>query len=70
MVEYVKGSEPDRWHWCKNCTQYLCISAKDVLTDRILTSVTSAKQKKTTKTAQPKDLLRARKLSFTSRCAV
>jgi hypothetical protein len=22
MVEYVKGSEPDRWHWCKNCAQY------------------------------------------------
>jgi hypothetical protein len=22
MVEYVRGSERDRWHWCKNCTQY------------------------------------------------
>ena len=22
MVEYVKGSEIDTWHWCKNCTQY------------------------------------------------
>ncbi len=22
MVEYVKGVPPDRWHWCKNCTQY------------------------------------------------
>jgi hypothetical protein len=22
MVEYVKGSEADNWHWCKNCTQY------------------------------------------------
>lgn len=22
MVEYVKGAAPDRWHWCKNCTQY------------------------------------------------
>jgi len=22
MVEYVKGPPPDRWHWCKNCTQY------------------------------------------------
>ena len=22
MVEYVRGSEYDRWHWCKNCTQY------------------------------------------------
>ncbi|MGD0405620.1 MAG: hypothetical protein ABSB10_03090 [Candidatus Bathyarchaeia archaeon] len=22
MEEYVKGAEPDRWHWCKNCTQY------------------------------------------------
>jgi hypothetical protein len=20
--EYVKGSEIDAWHWCKNCTQY------------------------------------------------
>ena len=22
MVEYVKGAEPDRWHWMKNCKQY------------------------------------------------
>jgi hypothetical protein len=22
MEEYVKGAEPDRWHWCKNCKQY------------------------------------------------
>jgi len=22
MVEYVKGSETDKWHWCKNCTQH------------------------------------------------
>jgi hypothetical protein len=22
MVEYVKGSIHDNWHWCKNCTQY------------------------------------------------
>jgi hypothetical protein len=22
MVEYVRGSEWDKWHWCKNCTQY------------------------------------------------
>jgi hypothetical protein len=22
VVEYVKGQAPDRWHWCKNCTQY------------------------------------------------
>jgi hypothetical protein len=22
MVEYVKGSKSDKWHWCKNCTQY------------------------------------------------
>jgi hypothetical protein len=21
-VGYVKGSEIDTWHWCKNCTQY------------------------------------------------
>ncbi len=21
-VQYVKGSEMDNWHWCKNCTQY------------------------------------------------
>ncbi len=21
-VAYVKGSEHDNWHWCKNCTQY------------------------------------------------
>jgi len=34
----------------------LCISTKDASTDRILTSVTSAKQRKTTKVAQRKDL--------------
>jgi hypothetical protein len=22
MVEYVRGSQLDKWHWCKNCTQY------------------------------------------------
>lgn len=22
LVEYVKGLPPDRWHWCKNCSQY------------------------------------------------
>ncbi len=22
MVEYIRGSEFDKWHWCKNCTQY------------------------------------------------
>ena len=22
VVVYVKGDAPDRWHWCKNCTQY------------------------------------------------
>ena len=22
MEEYVKGAEPDRWHWIKNCKQY------------------------------------------------
>ncbi len=22
MAEYVKGAEPDRWHWSKNCMQY------------------------------------------------
>jgi protein-arginine kinase activator protein McsA len=22
MVDYVKGSEIDDWHWCKNCTLY------------------------------------------------
>jgi hypothetical protein len=22
MVEYVRGSKIDKWHWCKNCTQY------------------------------------------------
>ena len=33
-----------------------CISAKDVLKDRTLTSVTNAKQRKTTKIVQHKDL--------------
>ena len=22
MVEYVRGSQLDKWHWCKNCSQY------------------------------------------------
>jgi len=22
MAMYVKGPEPDRWHWSKNCKQY------------------------------------------------
>jgi hypothetical protein len=22
LEEYVKGPEPDRWHWNKNCRQY------------------------------------------------
>jgi hypothetical protein len=22
MVDYVRGSKYDKWHWCKNCTQY------------------------------------------------
>ncbi|MGD6852776.1 MAG: hypothetical protein ACQCN6_12025 [Candidatus Bathyarchaeia archaeon] len=22
MGEYVKGAEPDRWHWQKSCRQY------------------------------------------------
>ncbi len=22
MDEYVKGAEPDRWHWNKNCKHY------------------------------------------------
>jgi hypothetical protein len=22
MEEYVKGPEPDRWHWMTDCTQY------------------------------------------------
>lgn len=35
-----------------------CTSTKDALVDRNLTSVTSAKQKKTTKTAQPKERTR------------
>ena len=21
-MEYVRGSEYDKWHWCENCTQY------------------------------------------------
>jgi hypothetical protein len=22
MAEYVKGAEPDRWHWITSCKQY------------------------------------------------
>lgn len=22
VEEYVKGAEPDRWHWIKSCRQY------------------------------------------------
>jgi len=36
-----------------------CTLTKDALVDRILTSVTSAKQKKITKPAQHKDLTKA-----------
>jgi hypothetical protein len=28
MEEYVKGPEPDRWHWCKNCAQYPRVALK------------------------------------------
>jgi hypothetical protein len=35
-----------------------CTSTKDALRDRDLTSVTSAKQRKKTKIAQPKELVR------------
>jgi len=35
-----------------------CTSTKDALRDHILTSVTSAEKKKTTKIAQPKELNR------------
>jgi hypothetical protein len=28
LVNYVKGQEPDRWHWCKNCTQYPLVVVK------------------------------------------
>ena len=54
MVEYVKGSDLDNWHWCKNCTQYPMYVKKGALIDRSLSSALNAKQKKTTKTAQRK----------------
>jgi len=28
LVNYVKGEEPDRWHWCKNCTLYPLVVVK------------------------------------------
>jgi len=35
-VEYVKGSNHDNWHWCKNCTQYpMYIHAKQSLRPRL-----------------------------------
>ena len=40
-----------------------CTSTTDALRDRNLTSVTSAKQKKTNKIAQPKELVRIVKKS-------
>jgi len=40
-----------------------CTSTKDALRDRLLTSVTSAKQKKTRKTAKRKELVRIVKKS-------
>ncbi len=40
-----------------------CTSTKGALIDRNLTSVTSAKQRKTKKVAQPKELIRVAKKS-------
>jgi len=40
-----------------------CTSTKDALIDRDLTSVTSVKQKKKSKSAQPKELIRIAKKS-------
>ena len=64
MVEYVKGAEPDRWYWRKNCTQYPLYFYQRAPRDRVLTSVTSAKPKKTTKIAQPEEPKRITKKSL------
>ena len=45
----------------KTALNIQCTSTKDALTDRSLTSVTSAKQKKTTKTAKHKEQTRIAK---------
>ena len=28
MEEYVKGPEPDRWHWWKTCRQYPLVALR------------------------------------------
>ncbi len=42
-VEYVKGPEPDRWHWQKDCKQYPRAVVGNASADRLLTSATNAK---------------------------
>ena len=32
IVEYVKGPEPDRWHWMKACMQYPRVAVRKRLT--------------------------------------
>jgi hypothetical protein len=54
MVEYVKGTEPTDGIGVRTARSIPCTSIKGALIDRILTSVTSAEQKKTTKIAQLK----------------
>jgi hypothetical protein len=54
MVDYVKGSDHDNWHWCKNCTQYpMFIHAKMSRppSDPSHTSALNAKKKKKSKSA-------------------
>jgi hypothetical protein len=46
MVEYVKGPLPDRWHRFKIAHNIHCKSTKSALSNRDMTSVTSAQQKK------------------------
>ena len=32
IVEYVRGPEPDRWHWMKGCKQYPRVAVRKRLT--------------------------------------
>jgi len=63
MVEYVKGTPPDRWHWCKNCTQYPLYIDKRRLRRPRHDLCDQCKAKEDNKTAQPKELIRTAKKS-------
>jgi hypothetical protein len=63
-VDYVKGEEPDRWHWCKNCTQYPLVVIKSRSNRPLSDLCDERKAKKTTTTVQHKDVTFSLKYSI------